>query len=170
MCAWLSVSRSGFYAWRARPESATAERRGRLKVLVREIFDASDGTYGYRRVHAELARRGVAAGCELVRALMRELGLLPCQIRPFRPTTTIAGDAAGIPDLVGRDFTAAVPGTRMIGDITYIATVEGWLYLATVIDCYSKKVIGYAMADHMPRWGALASATTMPPRRVSTPR
>jgi transposase InsO family protein len=80
---------------------------------------------------------------------MRELDLVPCQPRPFRPITTIAGDAGTIPDLVKRDFGADAPGEKMIGDITYISTWEGWLYLATVIDCYSKKVIGYAMADHM---------------------
>lgn len=149
MCAWLNVPRSGFYEWRGRPNSATAERRERLKELITEIFHASDETYGYRRVHAELARRGVPAGPELVRALMRELDLVACQPRPFRPVTTIAGDASAIPDLVNRDFHADAPGVKMIGDITYISTWEGWLYLATVIDCYSKKVIGYAMAQHM---------------------
>jgi putative transposase len=149
MCTWLDVSRSGFYDWRGRPNSATVERRERLKELISEIFRASDETYGYRRVHAELDRRGVPAGPELVRALMRELDLVTCQPRPFRPTTTIAGDAHTIPDLVDRDFSADMPGAKMIGDITYIPTWEGWLYLATVIDCYSKKVIGYAMADHL---------------------
>jgi putative transposase len=91
----------------------------------------------------------VRAGDELVRRLMRELGLVACQPRPWRPVTTIAGDAATIPDLVRRDFTAAAPGTKLVGDITYIRTWEGWLYLATVIDCHTKACIGYAMADHM---------------------
>jgi putative transposase len=80
---------------------------------------------------------------------MRELGLVACQPRPWRPVTTIAGDAATIPDLVRRDFTADAPGTKLVGDITYIRTWEGWLYLATVIDCHTKACIGYAMADHM---------------------
>jgi transposase InsO family protein len=149
MCAWLSVSRSGFYVWRSRPRSATAERRENLKEMITDIFTASDATYGYRRVHAALARRGVPAGPELVRALMRELDLHPCQPRPYRLATTQAADAAGLPDLLRRDFTAEKPGVKTVGDITYIPTKEGWLYLATVIDCYSKKVIGYAMADHM---------------------
>jgi putative transposase len=80
---------------------------------------------------------------------MRELGLVACQPRPWRPTTTVAGDAAPIPDLVARDFTADAPGTKLVGDITYLPTWEGFAYLATVIDCHTKACIGYAIADHM---------------------
>ena len=149
MCQWLGVSKSGFYEWRFRPASAAAARREELKLLIRHVFDDSDGTYGYRRVHAGLARLSVSVGAELVRRLMRDLGLRACQPAPWRPTTTIAGDAAGVADLVRRDFTAEAPGMKLVGDITYIPTHEGWLYLATVIDCFSKACIGYAMADHM---------------------
>jgi putative transposase len=149
MCGWMDVSRSGYHEWRDREESATEKRQEELKILIQHVFTDSDGTYGYRRVHAELARLGVPAGDELVRRLMRELGLTACQPRPWRPVTTIAGDAATIPDLVRRDFTAAAPGTKLVGDITYIRTWEGWLYLATVIDCHTKACIGYAMADHL---------------------
>ena len=149
MCAWLGVSRSGFYEWRSRPASATAARREQLRLLVRHVFEDFDGTYGYRRVHAELVRGGVQVGPELVRRVMRELGLVPCQPRPWRPVTTIAGDAAEVPDLLERDFTATRPGQKLVGDITYLRTDEGWLYLATAIDCYSKECVGYAMADHM---------------------
>ncbi|WP_242609064.1 IS3 family transposase [Actinomadura formosensis] len=148
MCAWLRVSRSGFYEWRTRPLSATAERRERLKTLIEAIFAANHETYGHRRVHAVLARSGEEASLELVRQLMRELGLQPVQPRPWRPVTTLAGDPGAIPDLVNRDFTAARPGTKLVGDITYIPTWEGFLYLATVIDCHSKMVVGWAMADH----------------------
>lgn len=149
MCVWLAVSRSGFYDWRARPTSATAQRRADLGILITEVFQASDETYGYRRVHADLARSGVQAGPELVRQLMRDLGLVPCQPRPFRHSLTSQdGEQPAIPDLVDRDFTATAPGTKLVGDITYIPTWEGWVYLATVIDCYSKKVVGWAMNDH----------------------
>jgi len=149
MCRWLEVSTSGFYSWRNRPDSATARRRDTLRALITAEFTRSDETYGYRRLHAALARRGVTAGRELVRHLTRELGLLPCQPRPGRTGLTRADAAAGpIPDLVGRDFTADAPGHKLVGDITYIPTWEGWLYLATVIDCYSKKVIAHAMDDH----------------------
>jgi len=82
MCQWLRVSRSGFYEWRSRPESDTARRRELLKVKIAALFKANDGTYGYRRMHAALARGGERCGPELVRALMRELGLVPCQPRP----------------------------------------------------------------------------------------
>jgi putative transposase len=149
MCRWAAVSRSGFYDWCSRPTSATAARRRELQILIAAIFDDSDGTYGYRRVHAELTRGQVACSPELVRAVMRDLGLCPCQPKPFRPATTIAGDAAAVPDLVARDFTADAPGTKLVGDITYIATWRGWAYLATVIDCHTKACIGWAIADHM---------------------
>jgi transposase InsO family protein len=148
MCAWLEVSRSGFYEWRSRPQSVTAKRREELRLLIGKAFEDSDGTYGYRRVHAQLGRWGVRAGPELVRALMRELGLVACQPRPWRPQTTRQGPAGPIPDLVNRDFGAAVPGEKMVGDITYIETWEGWLYLATVIDCATRRVIGWAMDDN----------------------
>ncbi len=149
MCVWLTVSRSGFYDWASRPASATAARRRELQILVASIFKASDATYGYRRVHAELVRGQVVCGPELVRAVMRDLGLYPCQPKPFRPTTTIAGDASAVPDLVRRDFTADAPGTKLVADITYIPTWRGWAYLATVIDCHTKACIGWAVADHM---------------------
>jgi len=148
MCDWLDVSRSGYYEWRARPASATAQRRARLAARVRRIFADSDEAYGYRRVHAQLVREGVEAGPELVRALMRAEGLVACQPRPWRHCLTEQGAAGSIPDLVLRDFTAGAPGVKLVGDITYVPTWQGWLFLATVIDCFSKKVVGYAMADH----------------------
>jgi len=148
MCRWLEVSRSGFYEWRGRPASATSRRREALRIKITTIFEDSDETYGYRRVAAELGRKGVHAGLELVRGLMREMGLVACQPRPWRFTLTEGGTVGAIPDLVGRDFSSTVPGARMVGDITYIPTWEGWLYLATVIDCCTKKVVGYAMDDN----------------------
>jgi putative transposase len=160
MCQWLNVSRSGFYEWRNRPESATLMRRKMLAELIQEVFDESNGTYGYRRVHAALARRGVRVSPELVRALMRRLGLVACQPRPWRRTTIVDPAAPATPDLVGRDFTADTPGTKLVGDITYIPTWEGWLYLATVIDCYSKKVVGWALANHM-KTSLVVNALTM---------
>jgi transposase InsO family protein len=148
MCCWIQVSKSGFYEWRDRPGSATAERRAALTNAIVEIFKDSDATYGYRRVHRELGRKNIAAGPELVRALMRDEGLVACQPRPWRHSLTQGGDAGAIPDLVERDFTADAPGAKMVGDVTYIPTWQGWLFLATVIDCHTKAVIGYAMADH----------------------
>jgi putative transposase len=149
MCAWLVVSTSGYYEWRGRPESATALRRGALKVHIVKIFTDSDETYGHRRVHADLARLAQHCSVELVRGLMRELQLVPCQPRPWRFNLTEQDPAAGpIPDLVDRDFTADAPGMKMVGDITYIPTWQGWVFLATVIDCYTKAVVGWAMDDN----------------------
>lgn len=149
MCAWLGVSRSGYYEWRERPLSMTAQRREDLKLLIAKSFEDSDGTYGHRRVHADLAAWGVPCGPELVRGLMRELDLRSCQPRPWRHSLTENdGQAGPIPDLVNRDFTAETPGQKMVGDITYIPTWEGWVYLATVIDCCTKAVIGWAMDDN----------------------
>jgi hypothetical protein len=133
MCAWIGVSTSGYDEWRDRPPSATAQRRGHLATLIEWIFTDSDQTYGHRRIRAALARQGERVTPELVRAIMRERGLNPCQPRPLRPTTTHAGHVGAIPDLVARDFTADAPGTKLVGDITYLPTWQGWLYLATVI-------------------------------------
>jgi putative transposase len=150
MCAWLAVSTSGFYHWLSRPTSATAARRQALTARVRAFFAASDGTYGYRRVHADLADEGTVCSPELVRQIMRFEGLVACQPRPFRVTTEADAEAAAdMPDLVRRDFTADRPGVKFVGDITYIHTWQGFVYLATVIDCYSKKVVGWSIADHM---------------------
>ena len=168
MCAWLEVSKSGFYEWRSRPESAAARRRAELRLAIGDVFADSDGTYGHRRVAAQLARRGVAAGTELIRLLMRDLGLVACQPRPWRPVTTGQGAAGPIPDLVARDFTADVPGAKMVGDITYIPTWEGWLFLATVIDCATRKVAGWAMDDNY-RTPLISSAIGMAARNMVLP-
>lgn len=148
MCEWMQVSTSGFYEWLVRPRSATATRRERLRLLVVKAFEDSDRTYGHRRVHAQLVRWGEACTPELVRGLMRELGLVACQPRPWRASLTQAGPSGPIPDLVERNFTADAPGTKMVGDITYIPTWEGWLFLATVLDCHTKGVVGWATADN----------------------
>jgi transposase InsO family protein len=165
MCAWAGVSTSGFYHWRSRPLSATAERREELKAIIQQVFADSHETYGYRRVHAALQRMNVQAGPELVRALMRELGLAPCQPRPWRVTTIADETASATPDLVARDFTADTPGRKLVSDITYVHTWAGFLYLATVIDCHTKAVVGWAMADHM-RTSLIMDALDMAARNI----
>lgn len=148
MCAWLEVSTTGYYEWRDRAPSPAARRRERLAAMITTVFEANHGTYGYRRVHAVLARSGEQVSPELVRQLMREQDLHPCQPRPWRPTTTRPAEDHRVPDLVGRDFSAPRPGTTLVADLTYIPTAQGWVYLATVIDCYSKMVIGWSVAEH----------------------
>jgi putative transposase len=97
---------------------------------------------------------------------MRGLGLVACQPRPWRPITTVASDTATTPDLLNRDFTSTVPGTKLVGDITYISTWQGWLYLATVLDCCTKKIVGYAMADHL-RTSLVTDALAMAARTIT---
>ena len=149
MCALLEVSKSGFYEWRGRPVSAAQRRRELLAEQIRALFESFDATYGYRRIHAELLRAGERVGPELVRKLMREMGLITVQPRPFRTTTEPDPSSPDTVDLVKRDFTASRPGTKVVGDITYIRTWQGWLYLAVLTDCATREVIGYAMAEHM---------------------
>ena len=149
LCEWLEVSKSGYYDWRSRPQSTAAHRRELLKIKVKALFEANNEEYGYRRMHAALVRGGEQCCPGLVRHLMRELGLEPCQPRPWRHSLTGQGGRAGpVPDLVNRDFTADEPGRKMVGDITYIDTWEGWVYLATVIDCATRKIVGWAMDDN----------------------
>jgi putative transposase len=149
ICTWLDVSASGFFDWRKRPKSATVERRETLALQIRRIFTESDETYGYRRVHAQLQRDGHPCGPELVRAIMRKHDLVPCQPKPWRASLTEQdGHDHQIPDLVAQDFTADAPGMKLVGDITYIPTWQGWLFLATVIDVHTRMVVGYAMGDN----------------------
>ena len=121
MLDWLGVSKSGFYEWRDRAPSASENRRERLKATITELFRRFGGTYGYRRIHAELVRGGEQVGDELVRQLMRELGLVPVQPRAYRATTVRGDQQPDTPDLVCRDFTAERPGMKLVGDITYSA-------------------------------------------------
>ena len=169
MCEWLAVSTSGFYDWRGRPQSMTAQRRELLKIKVKALFEANNEEYGYRRIHAALVRGGETVDDETVRKIMRDLGLEPCQPKPWRRSLTEQdGQAGPIPDLVNRDFTADEPGQKMVGDITYIDTWEGWVYLATVIDCATRKIVGWAMDDNY-RTPLISSAVDMAARNLDLP-
>jgi transposase InsO family protein len=130
MCALLGVPRSSFYAWRNRADTATATRRRELAALVAAAFKHGRGAYGCRRVAAQLNRDGHPCSVGLVADLMRELGLRACQPRAYKRTTVPGEEPVTSPDLIGRDFTADAPGTRLVGDITYLKTGEGWLYLS----------------------------------------
>jgi putative transposase len=149
MCRLLGVPRSSFYAWRNKAETATAARRRELAAHVRRVFGQGRGAYGCRRVTAQLNREGIECSVGLVADLMREAGLRACQPRAYKRTTVPGKDPQARPDLIGRDFTADAPGTRLVGDITYLKTGEGWLYLATVIDLATRMVVGWQLATHM---------------------
>jgi putative transposase len=158
MCRLLHVPRSSFYAWRDRVETPTAARRRGLAVHVRRVFDRSRQTSGCRRVAAQLNREGHECSVGMVADLMRELGLAAVQPRAYKRTTVPGGHPVASPDLIGRDFAAGPgsgggaghqPGERLVGDITYLRTGEGWLYLATVIDLATRMVVGWQMTTHM---------------------
>jgi transposase InsO family protein len=172
MCAALEVSRSGFYDWVDRADSARARRRAVVARHVRAAFELGRGAYGARRVHAILGRSDdpavASASLKLVRSVMREHGLVACQPRAYRTTTVPDGGGTTIRDHLGRDFTADAPGQKLVGDITYIKTWQGWLYLATVIDCHTRMVVGWSMAEHM-RTDLIKAAMTMAARRIQLP-
>ena len=151
-CAAAGVSTSGFYDWSTRQTAEPTERQvaeAELVELMRGIFDASDGNYGVPRMHRELRRAEVIVNEKRVRRLMRLHGMAG-RCRRRRCQTTFPGpDGYVIPDLVGRVFTPGAPDQAWCQDITYIPTGEGWLYLASVLDLGSRRLLGYSMADHM---------------------
>jgi putative transposase len=146
----LGVSRAGFYAWQDRPPSAQQVADQALTAQIRAIHQRSRGTYGAPRVHAELRLdHGVHIGRKRVARLMRAAGLIGCHRRRRRGLTRRDPQAAPAPDLVKRTFAAAAPDRVWTADITYIPTWTGWLYLAVVLDVFSRRVVGWAMADHL---------------------
>jgi transposase InsO family protein len=148
MCKTLEVSRSGFYAWLGRDESDRARDDGRLSALIRGIFDESRGIYGAPRIHRVLRHRGVRCGRKRVARLMQLAGLRSKVRRKFRVKTTDSNhDHPIAPDLVGQDFSAKAPDQVWVSDITYIATDEGWLYLASTMDLFSRRIVGWSMAS-----------------------
>jgi transposase InsO family protein len=154
-CLLLEVSRSAYYQHRVTQAAGGCARDRQDLILTEKIraeHKASRGTYGAPRIHAELADQGTRVGRKRVARLLRTAGLAGCGPRRWR-TTTVPDPvgATSLPDLIARDFTSAAgnPDTRWCGDITYINTWEGWLYLATVIDLDSRRVVGWATADHL---------------------
>jgi transposase InsO family protein len=160
-CALLQVSRSAYYAQRGEASSARERADAALLAQVHAVHAESKGTYGAPRIHAELAHRGRRHGRKRIARLMRRAGVHGRAPRRWRKTTIPDPAAADRADLIGRDFTTDAAGinTRWCGDITYIRTWEGWLYLATVIDIASRRVVGWATADHL-RTGLIDTALT----------
>jgi putative transposase len=149
LCRLLRVSRSGFYAWVIRPPSARAVADGVLTVQIRETFEANRKVYGAPRIHAELVEADVHVGRKRVARLMREAGIVGCHRRKRSFSITSQNPKAdAAPDLVDRNFTATAPNQLWVADVTYVPTVQGWLYLACVTDVFSRMVLGWSMASH----------------------
>jgi putative transposase len=160
MCRLLGVSASGYHAWRRRPLSARDEEDAALLERIRDIHAGSRGTYGAPRIHAELAAQGRHVGRKRVARLMRSAGLAGVSRRRSVRTTRREVSARPAPDLVQRTFTAEAPDRLWVADITYIATWAGFLYLAVVLDAFSRRVVGWAMANH-PRTRLVLDALEM---------
>ena len=150
MCRVLCVSRSGYYDWRGRPKSKRTLEDGVLKTKVKQIFDEHKGRYGVPRIHNELKGQGIYCGKKRIERIMNELELKAYGKRKFRVTTTDSNHNYPVfPNLLDRYFEVSQPNQIWTGDITYIRTQEGWLFLAVVIDLFSRKVVGWAMGPRI---------------------
>lgn len=150
MARVLGVSKAGDYAWRDRPASAHAESDAALRQQIRTIHAGSRHLYGAPRVHAQLRARGEKHGRKRIARLMRQAGLIGASHRGPGPVTTRRDhDARPAPDLVDRDFTVKAANQLWVADITFVPTAGGFLYLAVVLDAWSRKIVGWAMANHL---------------------
>jgi putative transposase len=150
MCKVLSVSSSGYYDWCRRPPSERQQANERLLSAIRREHEASRQTYGSPRIHAALKRQGFDAGHNRIARLMQANGIVGKVPKRIRPVTTQRTEGAlAAPNLLAQDFTASQPNQKWLADITYLDTAEGWLYLALVLDLFARRIVGWAMADHM---------------------
>jgi len=150
MCQAMEVGRSGYYAWRKRPASQREKENQELVEKIRSEYQNSRQSYGSPRIHAVLQRQGTSCGRKRVARLMRSQGIAARKRRKRVPMTTQRQPGAvPAPNVLNQDFSATDPNQKWVADITYIDTAEGWLYLALILDLYSRRVVGWAMADHM---------------------
>ena len=169
MCRLLAVSRAGFYAWRRRPVAPRAHQDERLALAVAAIYAENHGRYGSPRVQMELRARGQRSGRKRIARLMRIQGLRARPRRRYRTTTDSRHGLPVCPNLLARRFAVAQPNTAWVTDMTYIWTLQGWLYLAVIIDLFSRRVVGWSMSERIDRKLALdalrmALAQRRPPR------
>jgi putative transposase len=150
MCDVLEVSSAGYYAWRSRPESRQSAANRDLLEHIQRVHRDNRGRYGSPRIHVELEAQGRGASCGRIERLMRRHGIRAIMARPRRVRTTDSQhDHPIAPNLIERNFSAVAPNRTWLADITYVETDQGWLYLAAVMDLYSRKIVGWAMQDHL---------------------
>ncbi len=154
MCSALRVSSSGYYAWRIRPDSASKRRNWELSCKIRSLHTASGGVYGSPKIHQQLAAAGEHCGRHKVARLMRQAGLRGCPKKLYRPRSSPAV-AVKAENLLQQNFSAEQTNERWVSDITFIPTRQGWLYLAVVMDLYSRRIIGWSMSRRIDRHLAL---------------
>jgi len=150
MCHALGVQRSGYYAWKRRPISVRDQANADLLEKIKEAFAHSKNTYGSVRIRQYWLRRGYGFSRHRVARLMKKAQLIPIKAAKWHPQTTKQRmGARTAPNLLNQDFKASRPNEKWVGDITYIDTAEGWLYLASIMDLFSRRIVGWAMADRM---------------------
>ena len=149
MCRVLGVSRSGYYAWRKRAPSQRARENAEMTSIIKDIHQKSGGTYGSPRLHQALIKLGWRCGRHRVVRLMKKHGIEGRTPRRYKRTTHADPERSVLPDLIQRDFSATQPNQKWVADVTYLATKEGWLYLAAVMDLYSRSIVGWAMQPYM---------------------
>lgn len=147
MCDVLGVSRSGYYAWRERPLSERKQSNTRLLLHIRAVYHESRRTYGSRRVYHELREQGIPCSRHRIARLMRQDGLRAVQRQRYKQTTRPNPRLPVAPNVLNRDFTAQRPNQKWVADFTYIPTAQGWLYLATVMDVFSRQIVGWSMSE-----------------------
>ena len=153
LCDVLAVSPAGYYAWRSRPESRRSAANRKLVDDIKQVHRDTCGRYGSPRIHAELKAQGRGVSRGRIERLMRHHGIRAIMARPRRVRTTDSRhDFPIAANLLERNFTAAAPNRIWLADITYIETDQGWLYLATVMDLYSRRIVGWSGTTRPPRW------------------
>jgi len=149
MCEALTVAPSGYYAWRSRPPSRREMANRALKATIKKVLDDSDQTYGSPRIYQVMRKMGLLCSQNRVARLMRAEGLRAKQVRRFRSTTQRNHSHGVAANVLQRDFAVERPNQKWLADITYIPTLEGWLYLAAILDLFGRRVVGWAMAERM---------------------
>ena len=149
MCWLLALTRSGYYAWLKRPRSRRRLENDRLEWEIRRIYAEGRGEYGNPTITAALREEGFRVNHKRIARLMRQMGLFSKVVKKFRRTTRACRDDLASPNLVQQEFTVAGPNTVWVSDMTYVWTMEGWLYLTSIKDLWSRRVIGYAITDHL---------------------
>jgi putative transposase len=176
MCKIMQISRSSYYEWLQKPKCARAKKDEELLCKINTVFQEGRCTYGARRIKRRLARQGAVISRRRIIRLMKEPGLVCKTKRKFKATTDSKHGRPVAPNVLERKFTVDKPNRYWVGDISYVPTAEGWLYLATVIDLYSRKVIGWSMANNlkadladnallMAIWQRKPDKGVMPPRK-----
>ena len=172
MCQVLGVERSGYYAWKERPVSAREQANAELLVKVRQAFHHSRCTYGSLRISHYWQRQGYHFSRHRIARLMKSAHLIPVRMTKWHPRTTRQRPGARIaPNVLNQDFQAAQPNEKWVGDVTYIDTAEGWLYLAAILDLYSRWVVGWAMSEKndanlVEKAWRMAVTNRRPPRQI----